>query len=46
MTEALLRGLSGAAPHIPRADCWCAPLTTYEDPSTGDRVFTHRVTIH
>lgn len=29
-------------PHQMAGTCWCAPVTNYEDPITGDRVFVHR----
>lgn len=30
------------SPHRMRADCWCNPTISYEDPLSGERVFVHR----
>ena len=27
--------------HVTSGTCWCQPVTTYEDPATGERVFVH-----
>ena len=36
--------VANALPHTASATCWCQPTTSYEDPLTGDRVFTHKRT--